>query len=98
MHGLHYVGDKLTVLARAVRWLTPTGRLVADLDLDSVRLGDGRPAGLRAAGLSYDAPRRRISCTGPRLLRLPYAYLGADDHAGPNYTGQPAVRSHYREV
>jgi SAM-dependent methyltransferase len=104
VHGLHYVGDKLAVLARVVRWLTPTGRFVADLDLASVRLPDGRAAGrrltaeLRAAGLSYDARRRRISCTGPRELQLPYSYLGADDRAGPNYTGQPAVRSHYREV
>ncbi|TDD68808.1 class I SAM-dependent methyltransferase [Actinomadura darangshiensis] len=26
---------------------------------------------------------------------LPYRYLSADDQAGPNYTGQPAVDSHY---
>ncbi len=26
---------------------------------------------------------------------LPYVYLGADDRAGPDYTGRPAVRSHY---
>jgi SAM-dependent methyltransferase len=102
VHGLHYVGDKLAVLSRAVRWLTPTGRFVADLDLASVRLADGRPAGrrltalLRAAGIDYDARRRRISCTGPRELDLPYEYLGADDRAGPNYTGQPAVDSFYR--
>jgi SAM-dependent methyltransferase len=102
VHGLHYVGDKLAVLSRVVRWLTPTGRFVADLDLASVRLADGRPAGrrlttlLRAAGIDYDARRRRISCAGPRELDLPYEYLGADDRAGPNYTGQPAVDSFYR--
>jgi SAM-dependent methyltransferase len=102
VHGLHYVGDKLAVLSRAVRWLSPAGRFVADLDLDSIRLADGRPAGrrlssqIRAAGLVYDARRRRISCTGPRDLSLPYEYLGADDRAGANYTGQPAVRSHYQ--
>jgi hypothetical protein len=97
-----YVGDKLAVLTRAVRWLTPAGRFVADLDLASIRLADGRPAGrrltaqLRAAGLGYDARRHRISCTGPRELHLPYTYLGADDHAGANYTGQPAVHSQYQ--
>ena len=102
VHGLHYVGDKLAVLTRAARWLTPTGRFVADLDLASIRLADGRPAGrhltaqLRAAGLVYDARRHRISCTGPRELHLPYTYLGADDHAGANYTGQPAVHSQYQ--
>jgi len=26
----------------------------------------------------------------------PLAYLGANDTAGPNFTGQPAVNSHYR--
>ncbi|MGW1060494.1 class I SAM-dependent methyltransferase [Micromonospora rubida] len=103
LHGLHYVGDKLAVLTRAAGWLTPTGRLVADLDLSSIRLPDGRPAGqrltarLRAAGFSYDPRRRRISCTGRREVRLPYRYLGADDRAGANYTGQPAVHSHYAE-
>ncbi|GAA2534743.1 class I SAM-dependent methyltransferase [Winogradskya humida] len=102
VHGLHYIGDKLALLGRAVRWLTPGGRFVADLDLTSIRLPDGSPAGrrlttqLRAAGLVYDTRHRRISCTGPRDLDLPYVYLGADDRAGPNYTGQPAVHSYYR--
>ncbi|MDI6097170.1 class I SAM-dependent methyltransferase [Actinoplanes sp. NEAU-A12] len=101
VHGLHYVGDKLAVLARMARCLRPGGRFVADLDLDGIRLADGQPAGrrlvtrLRGAGLAYDARRRRISCTGPVQLDLPYAYLGADDRAGPNYTGQPAVHSFY---
>lgn len=102
VHGLHYVGDKLAVLRRMVRCLRPGGRFVADLDLDAIRLDDGRAAGrrlatrLRAAGLDYDSGRHRIGCTGPRLLDLPYLYLGADDRAGPNYTGQPAVNSVYR--
>ncbi|KUL21526.1 ubiquinone biosynthesis methyltransferase UbiE [Actinoplanes awajinensis subsp. mycoplanecinus] len=104
VHGLHYVGDKLGVLGRVVSWLTPGGRFVADLDLDSVRVGDGRAAGrrlvagLRAAGIDYDARRKRISCVGARELSLAYQYLGADDRAGPNYTGQPAVHSHYQPV
>jgi SAM-dependent methyltransferase len=103
LHGLHYVGDKLAVLTRAAGWLTATGRLVADLDLSSIRLPDGRPAGqrlttrLRAAGFSYDPRRHRISCTGRREVHLPYGYLGANDRAGANYTGQPAVHSHYTE-
>jgi hypothetical protein len=73
------------------------------LDLGSVRLADGQPAGrplaarLRAAGYRYNPRRHQISCVGPRQARLPYIYIGADPHAGPNYTGQPAVRSYYRE-
>lgn len=51
---------------------------------------------LHTAGFVYDGRRRRIDRTGHAVVRLPYAYLGADDRAGPNYTGQPAVTSHYR--
>lgn len=101
VHGLHYVGDKLGALIRVASWLTEGGMLVADLDLTSVRLPDGRPAGrrlvglLRRAGFDYDARRHRISRAGPLEFSLPYIYLGADDRAGPNYTGQPAVNSYY---
>jgi hypothetical protein len=101
VHGLHYVGDKLVVVTRAASWLTDDGVLVADLDLTSIRLPDGRPAGralagaLRRAGFRYDPRRRRISGDGWRDVSLPYDYLGADDKAGPNYTNQPAVNSYY---
>lgn len=102
VHGLHYLGDKLAVLGRAAGWLTDNGHLVADLDLASIRLPDGQPAGrslgtaLRQAGFGYDARRHRITCTGHRTVALPYTYVGADDHAGPNYTNQPAVNAYYR--
>jgi SAM-dependent methyltransferase len=102
VHGLHYIGDKLALLTRAAGWLTPAGRLVADLDLATIRVGG--PAAtrrlrsrLRAAGLAYSPRRHQITCTGRRDVRLPYAYLGADDRAGPGYTGQPAVTSYYTE-
>jgi trans-aconitate methyltransferase len=104
VHGLHYVGDKLAVLTRAASWLTPGGVLAADLDLRSIMLSGGQPAArrlatrLRAAGFSYNVRRRQITRTGPVAIRLPYDYLGADDRAGPGYTGQPAVNSHYAEV
>jgi SAM-dependent methyltransferase len=102
VHGLHYVGDKLGLLARAAGWLTPDGRLVADLDLADVDVGG--PAAmrrlrsrLREAGFEYGPRRHRITCVGQSEVRLPYAYLGADDRAGPGYTGQPAVASYYTE-
>ena len=99
VHGLHYVGDKLGVLARALTWLRPGGLFVADLDLANVKAPGGPrrlAAQLRAQGVAYDGRRRRLTCEGPRILKLPYEYVGADDHAGPNYTGQPVVDSHYR--
>ncbi|GAA2071296.1 class I SAM-dependent methyltransferase [Actinomadura alba] len=101
VHGLHYVGDKLGALARAASRLTAGGLLVANLDLRGIRPAGGAPAGrrlttaLRAQGFGYDPARRRISLRGACTVRLPYRYLGADDRAGPNYTGQPAVESHY---
>jgi SAM-dependent methyltransferase len=99
LHGLHYVGDKLGVLVKAASWLTPTGRLLVDVDLAAVKVPSRRrlPAQLRAAGFTVDARRHRIGCTGPRIVTLPYAYLGADDRAGPNYTGQPAVDAYYAD-
>lgn len=101
VHGLHYVGDKLGLLVRAASWLAPGGRLVANFDVASVRRADGTPLGrtltkaLREAGFSYDNRNRRISYIGEGRPRLPFTYLGADDRAGPNYTGQPAVHSSY---
>jgi SAM-dependent methyltransferase len=101
VHGLHYVGDKLGVLARAASWLTADGLVVASLDVSGIRLRDGSPAGppltaaLRTAGFRYDARNRRVERRGRADVRLPYRYLGADAAAGPNYTGQPAVHSHY---
>ena len=40
----------------------------------------------------------RSECEGRKITTLSYVYLGADDTAGPNYTGQPAVNSHYRRT
>lgn len=103
VHGLHYVGDKLGLLVRAASWLAPGGRFVASFDAASVRRADGTPFGrtltkaLREAGFTYDNRKRRIGCTGAGQPRLPFTYLGADDRAGPNYTGQPAVHSCYAD-
>jgi hypothetical protein len=53
---------------------------------------------LRAAGFTYDSRTRRIRRTSPFAGTLPFRYLGADDRAGPNYTGQPAVSSTYESA
>jgi SAM-dependent methyltransferase len=102
VHGLHYIGDKLGLIARAASWLTDDGLFTAHLDRANIKVLDGRPMGrrlssdLRRNGLTYDSRRRRLACRGKRLIRLPYHYLGADDQAGPNDTGQPAVDSYYQ--
>ena len=84
--------------------MAENGLFVANLDLANVKLTDGSPAGrrvagdLRRAGLDYDRRRRLVTCRGRRVDRLPYRYLGADDRAGPNATGQPAVDSYYEHA
>ncbi|GAA4578195.1 class I SAM-dependent methyltransferase [Planotetraspora phitsanulokensis] len=103
VHGLHYVGDKLGVLSRIPGWLADDGMFVGDFDTRCIRLEDGSQAGrrltaaLRASGFAYDSRHHRITRRrgGGDLPGLPYQYLGSDDAAGPNYTGQPAVDSYY---
>ena len=104
VHGLHYVGDKLGLIARAASWLADDGLFVANLDLKNLKLADGRAAGrrvvseLRRVGIEYDRRKRLLTCRGRRDVSLPFRYLGADDGAGPNYTGQPAVDSYYHRA
>lgn len=101
VHGLHYVGDKLGLIARAASWLTPDGLLLAHLDLVNVKLTSGRwLAGrlgkeFRRNGLIYDRRHHLLSCRGRRNMTFPVLYAGADDSAGRNFTGQPAVDSYY---
>lgn len=102
VHGLHYIGDKLDVIARAVSWLTPDGVFLANLDLNNIKLGNQVSANRQLAslfknnGLQYDARRKILTCNGQKHIRFELMFLGADDQAGPNYTGQPAVNSYYR--
>ncbi|MGV3723858.1 MAG: class I SAM-dependent methyltransferase [Actinomycetota bacterium] len=107
VHGLHYVGDKLGLVARALSWLKDDGHFLAHLDACNLRFHDpenaaGAPAGpaalkrLRGWGMSFDPRRRILRCVGSRRPTQPYEYVGADDAAGPNYTGQPAVASFYQ--
>ena len=49
VHGLHYVGDKLGLIARAASWLAEDGLFVANLDLANLKLADGRAAGRKVS-------------------------------------------------
>ena len=63
------------MLARAASWLTPNGRLIADLDLSAIDLGDDPAATrrlaarLRAAGFAYSSRRHQVTCAGRRDIR-----------------------------
>ena len=102
VHGLHYIGDKLGLIERCARWLAPEGVLFAHLDLANLRgesgepLGRALPAELRRCGFAYQRRRHRLSRNGASDCKFRFRYLGADDHAGANYTGQEAVHSVYR--
>jgi SAM-dependent methyltransferase len=100
VHGLHYIGNKLRVIQLAASWLTEQGRFVGNLDMDNIKIQGGSAsqivaAELRRAGFAYSFRKKLIECDGRHELDLPFRYLGANDQAGPNYTGQPAVDSHY---
>ena len=101
IHGLHYIGDKLGLIARACSWLNHEGRFVANLDSGNLLLNPGGSPSrvfakeLRHAGVEYLPSKRLIRSEGQRRRSLPFAYVGADDEAGPNYTKQPVVNSFY---
>jgi hypothetical protein len=102
VHGLHYVGDKLGLIARAATWLTVDGLFVASLDLHNLEVGGSSARQLKPnlsrAGLRYDTRLRLVSCRGRKRVSLPYRNVGADDMVGPNDMGQPAVDSHYEVI
>lgn len=103
VHGLHYLGDKLGVIAKAIAALAPDGLFIANLDLQNIRI-DGQPGDrylkklFKTHAIAYDAKRRLIKKKGSAQLHADLDYLGADDSFGPNYTGQDAVLSHYRRT
>ena len=104
VHGLHYLGDKLGLILRAAGWLKEAGHFVANLDMTNIQISNGQSSSrtvapaLRRAGFDYSFRRKLISCSGRRECKFPFQYLGADDEVGPNYTGQPAVNSHYERL
>ena len=104
VHGLHYVSDKLSLIQRAPTWLTNGGTFQANLDLDNLRSTDGKSLRrqiskrFRESGFSYDGRKHIVSCVGCRSMSFGFRYVGADDNAGPNYSGQEAVDSYYEPV
>ncbi len=73
VHGLHYVGDTLGLIARAASWLGEEGRSVANLDPGNLKLvSDPNPgrkivAALCRAVLVFDRRRRLIACRARRI-------------------------------
>lgn len=100
VHGLHYLGDKLKVIETSMAALNPSGRFVANLDVNNLVIqGTNTSAYLKKSfkqlGIAYHARRKVLERVGGLAIKFDLQYLGADDHAGPNYTGQDAVTSYY---
>lgn len=102
VHGLHYIGDKLAFLQKAVSMLKTSGVFLANLDLSNFKFSGGKPAGrkimkeLRKCGFEYDSKKHLVTCQGKKKFELKFKYLGANDRAGINYTGQAVVDSYYQ--
>lgn len=101
VHGLHYISDKLSVIQKAARLLKPYGVFLANLELRNMKLLNRENSNrvfssfLRKQGFTFNGRKHLLPLKGGRNFDLPFAYLGADDRAGPNSTGQVAVDSYY---
>lgn len=102
VHGLHYIGDKLTAIQKAVGWLKNDGVFLANLDLNNLKFIEEQKSNrsiiafLRKHGFEFDSRKHLLARTGGKQFELSFEYVGADDAAGTNYTGQAAVNSYYR--
>lgn len=102
IHGLHYIGDKLLLIKKASAWLKQNGIFLTHLDLNNLKFEDGQTAKtivreFRKNGFEYDTKKHLLTGKGRKVFNLDYEFIGADDKAGANYTGQAAVDSYYRK-
>lgn len=100
IHGLHYVGDKLKVIANALGSLTTDGLFIANLDLQNIHVDGSNSTRhlkdyFRKHSIHYNAKTKILSCKGVKNIDFGLRYKGASDKAGPNYTGQEAVNAYY---
>ncbi len=104
VHGLHYVGDKITVMGRAASWLLATGLFAAHLDPKNLKHAGYRDFGRvvirewKRFGITFDSRHKIVSLSGRTEVATSWAWIGGDDDAGPNYTGQPSVNSWYQDT
>ena len=101
VHGLHYVGDKISLIAKAISALQPEGLFIANLDIENIKIeGTQDPKRVvrdffKSQQIEYNARSKIITSGIKEIDTSMFLYLGADDKAGPNYTGQEVVNSYY---
>ncbi|QHT68047.1 class I SAM-dependent methyltransferase [Rhodocytophaga rosea] len=102
VHGLHYIGDKLEVIQRCISYLTKDGLFIGNLDLKNIKKLDGTNLErqlrktLQNCKIQYNLRHHLLTCEGKKQLKFDLQYVGADDQAGKNYTGQEVVDSYYQ--
>ena len=103
VHGLHYIGDKLKVIEKCINALKEDGVFIANIDFANIKDGENKPLKnklikkLSALGINYSSRHKLLICEGYRTIHFELNYLGANDKAGANYTGQEVVDSIYEE-
>jgi cyclopropane fatty-acyl-phospholipid synthase-like methyltransferase len=104
VHSLHYVGDKLAIIQKATAALQPKGLFLANLAFENLKLWNGDETKtliikhLKQHDIQYNSKLHLLRCEGKKELVWAFEYLGADDQAGANYTGQAAVNSYYQII
>lgn len=101
VHGLHYFGDKLGTLKKIGAMLAPNGYFRGNISSENIRDLQQNPISsreLNEAGAHcwhYNGRKRLIEIQGYQEIPVSWEFVGADDQAGPNYTGQEVVHSYY---
>ena len=104
VHGLHYIGDKIGLLEKISKSLKKEGIFLGNFSLENIRIQGVKDSEkmlrkiFKESGIVYNSRTKMIEITEPISLSSKFKYLGADDQAGPNYTGQPVVDSVYEYV
>ncbi len=102
VHGLHYLGDKIGLIQKAAAALKSDGLLVGNLAIANLTIEEQIPATtlwkkyFKQNEIKYDGRKKLIQIQGTKNLTNVFIYLGANDQAGPNYTGMEVVDSFYR--
>ena len=93
VHGLHYVGDKLRVVADAIASLSKDGVFVANMNLVDLSDENGHSIGrrviasMRRQGVRVDQRKRIVSCEGPKVLSFPVVFHGPTIRWGQTIRG-----------
>ena len=104
VHGFHYIGDKLKLIRTASNALKKNGLLIGNLDLNNIRIHKEKNQGtlirnyFKKESIVYDSRKKLLRVEGHKKINSTFRYMGADDTAGPNYTGQDSVNSIYEPL